>query len=88
MRMPGVEPGSQAWEACMMPLHYMRHDIMINLLGRILEDHYSCESLDGSADAPAGAASSRLLVRVFRQWQAGLLRCIPVHPQTPTNASG
>ena len=63
MRMPGVEPGSQAWEACMMPLHYMRHDIMINLLGRILEDHYSCESLDGSADAPAGAASSRLLVR-------------------------
>jgi hypothetical protein len=25
MRMPGVEPGSQAWEACMMPLHYMRH---------------------------------------------------------------
>ena len=23
MRMPGVEPGSQAWEACMMPLHYM-----------------------------------------------------------------
>ena len=25
VRMPGVEPGSQAWEACMMPLHYMRH---------------------------------------------------------------
>ena len=25
LRMPGVEPGSQAWEACMMPLHYMRH---------------------------------------------------------------
>ena len=24
MHMPGVEPGSQAWEACMMPLHYMR----------------------------------------------------------------
>ena len=24
MRMPGVEPRSQAWEACMMPLHYMR----------------------------------------------------------------
>ena len=22
--MPGVEPGSQAWEACMIPLHYMR----------------------------------------------------------------
>ena len=26
MRMPGVEPGSQAWEACMMLLHYMRCD--------------------------------------------------------------
>ena len=26
MRTPGVEPGSQAWEACMMPLHYMRCD--------------------------------------------------------------
>ena len=25
MCMPGVELGSQAWEACMMPLHYMRH---------------------------------------------------------------
>ena len=24
VRMPGVEPGSQAWEASMMPLHYMR----------------------------------------------------------------
>jgi hypothetical protein len=24
MRMPGVGPGSQAWEACMMPLHYKR----------------------------------------------------------------
>jgi hypothetical protein len=24
LRTPGVEPGSQAWEACMMPLHYVR----------------------------------------------------------------
>ncbi len=24
VRMPGVEPGSQAWEACMIPLHCMR----------------------------------------------------------------
>jgi hypothetical protein len=24
MRMPGVEPGSQAWEVCMMLLHYKR----------------------------------------------------------------
>jgi hypothetical protein len=25
MRMPGVEPGSQAWGVCMIPLHYMRY---------------------------------------------------------------
>ena len=25
LRSPGVEPGSQAWEACMMPLHYVRY---------------------------------------------------------------
>ena len=24
MRLPGVEPGAQAWEACMLPLHYRR----------------------------------------------------------------
>ena len=29
MRMPGVEPGSQAWEACMMPLHYMRSCLVL-----------------------------------------------------------
>ena len=23
LRTPGIEPGSQAWEACMMPLHYV-----------------------------------------------------------------
>ena len=23
MHTPGVEPGSHAWEACMMPLHYV-----------------------------------------------------------------
>ena len=22
MRQPGIEPGAQAWEACMLPLHY------------------------------------------------------------------
>ena len=46
-----------------MPLHCMRHDIMIHLLFTVLEDHYSCESLDGTADAPVGPAGSRLQVR-------------------------
>ena len=31
MRMPGVEPGPQAWEACMMPLHYMRLEEFTNI---------------------------------------------------------
>ena len=30
LRTPGVEPGSQAWEACMMPLNYVRHDAARN----------------------------------------------------------
>ena len=25
-RTPSLEPGAQAWEACMLPLHYRRHD--------------------------------------------------------------
>jgi hypothetical protein len=29
VRMPGVEPGSQAWEACMIPLHYMRREYSV-----------------------------------------------------------
>ena len=24
MRLPGIEPGAQAWEARMLPLHYKR----------------------------------------------------------------
>ena len=32
VRMPGVEPGSQAWEACMMPLHYMRLETEVQSL--------------------------------------------------------
>jgi hypothetical protein len=31
VRMPEVEPGSQAWEACMMPLHYMRFCLKLPL---------------------------------------------------------
>ena len=40
VRMPGVKPGSQAWEACMMPLHYMRY----SSLGSDMLS--SCEQLD------------------------------------------
>ena len=27
LRTPGVEPGSHAWEACVMPLHYVRLEV-------------------------------------------------------------
>jgi hypothetical protein len=35
MRTPGVEPGSQAWEACMMPLHYVRSRYLQRLRSRV-----------------------------------------------------
>jgi hypothetical protein len=28
MRTPGIEPGAQAWEACMLPLHYERSRVL------------------------------------------------------------
>jgi hypothetical protein len=31
LRTPGVEPGSQAWGACMMPLHYVRCHLLFCL---------------------------------------------------------
>ena len=31
MRTLGVELGSQAWEACMMPLHYMRLESILKI---------------------------------------------------------
>ncbi len=40
MRLPGVEPGSQAWEACMLLLHYKRSYELLNpgLYLRVLTD--------------------------------------------------
>ena len=71
----------------MMPLHYMRHEIMTNLLFSILEDHYSYES-------PAlswGFWSFYIIQRVFTlsMFSEHLLhlqivseRYLPVNPQT------
>ena len=43
VRMPGVEPGSQAWEACMIPLHYMRsyHRIVVHGKQAVAQQHTS-----------------------------------------------
>ena len=51
MRMPGVEPGSQAWEACMMPLHYMRRQLhLIVAVAVTISMHTDVDTLfsDGS----------------------------------------
>ena len=34
LRQPGIEPGVQAWEACMLPLHYWR--ILLQTVGKFL----------------------------------------------------
>ena len=31
MRRPGIEPGSQEWESCMIPLHQRRFHIELTL---------------------------------------------------------
>ena len=43
VRMPGVEPGSQAWEACMIPLHYMRsyNSIVVHGSQAVAQQHTS-----------------------------------------------
>ena len=32
MRRPGIEPGSQEWESCMIPLHQRRFHIKLSLM--------------------------------------------------------
>ena len=32
MRRPGIEPGSQEWESCMIPLHQRRFHIKLTLM--------------------------------------------------------
>ena len=57
MRMPGVEPGSQAWEACMMPLHYMRLLLLINQTVRY---SHSCTTWTAHAANQKGAVGPGL----------------------------
>ena len=62
MRMPGVEPGSQAWEACMIPLHYMRsaHPLL----------DYGCPQTN-TLQSPQLALSKPLGATAFRFKAAG-----------------
>ena len=47
MRTPGIEPGAQAWEACMLPLHYERQ---WHIVRRLIQIHLTVvESMNFSA---------------------------------------
>ena len=51
MRRPGIEPGSQEWESCMIPLHQRRSDIPLWKLRnpQIFKINFGqlCTTLDG-----------------------------------------
>ncbi len=72
LRMPGVEPGSQAWEACMMPLHYMR-DVIKAAARRPLcpspNLHRLQKRIISSSSLPRPAACRLSLL--FRTWPRG-----------------
>ena len=55
MRTPGVEHGSQAWKACMMPLHYVRL-----VLAKSAALYKSTQARNSGNDRlPASAANKR-----------------------------
>ena len=56
MRTPGVEPGSQAWEACMMPLHYVRHECH-----DAAQPSCRARQVQVSAESPGAGADHRIL---------------------------
>ena len=62
VRMPGVEPGSQAWEACMMPLHYMRH-CGAESRGQLAGLAFSPRRTDCTTNTRGGTRTRNLLLR-------------------------
>ena len=62
VRRPGIEPGSQEWESCMIPLHQRRLDIPLwkNRNPQIMKINFSqlCTTLDGLLHASLLVESS------------------------------
>ena len=61
MRTPGVGPGSQAWGACMMPLHYVRSDVVFRRFANGIDAHVvpkqAARTREGRRDASLFAAA-------------------------------
>ena len=85
LHMPGVEPGSQAWGACMMPLHYMRHVFFIRVDGQnqapiphplVISSLTDNDSHDSSSPARLSQSTSRFKATILRRRELnpGLLR--------------
>ena len=65
MRTPGVEPGSQAWEACMMPLHYVRRCYKTS---RAILHSWACQPSCGSVGPWAVGSVAPRKSNYFVRW--------------------
>ena len=88
MRRPGIEPGSQEWESCMIPLHQRRFHIELTLaidnkygknlfLGKIINFFVIHLKKYLCADAKMWNAS-RFCVSSLRRGHANLLCIVPI----------
>ena len=72
LRRPGIEPGAQEWESCMLPLHQRR------LNGGFLGSHLLFQMMAAPfADAKMWNAS-RFCVSSLRRGHANLLCIVPI----------
>ena len=88
MRRPGIEPGSQEWESCMIPLHQRRFHIELTLMidNKYGKNLFPAKNLDFfvtdlkiyiCADAKMWNAS-RFCVSSLRRGHANLLCIVPI----------
>ena len=87
MRTPGVEPGPQAWEACMMPLHCVRHEhdgaahtssTCDSTMAPCLPGH-GLENQHGEGEQERARKAD---------WTLDLARPAPKHARPPTDCGG
>ena len=80
--MPGVEPGSQAWGACMIPLHYMRFG-SVDITASVTHGFSYCYRLRTVAQRSHVDASFRefalfLFAQRLRHWAHGVVVSHPL----------
>ena len=71
MRLPRVEPGAQAWEACMIPLHYMR--MKHNFFRRRL---LACS--DSTEDSTSDVSNTAWSDPMHTRCPAAILQCMSI----------